>query len=117
LVRLVDSDAYNKVESDRQIKLKGLVLAVVDLYWRLCYDIFQFPPSTIFEQNAVAVAKRLQVVKPKVLSAKSDVVFKAPAKPEPVAVVPEKAAKPEKVKVPKIQKPIFKGPKKQTVKA
>jgi hypothetical protein len=86
IVRQVDTEADRVLETQRQDKLKGLVTAVVDLYWRLCFDVFQVAPSVIFDQNAAAVAKRMQVVKPKVLSGKSDVVFKS-NKPVPAPVV------------------------------
>jgi hypothetical protein len=124
VVRQVDTEADRKVEAERQTKLKHLVMAVVDIYWRLCFDIFKIPPAAIFEQNAAAVVKRMQVIKPKVLSAKSDVVFKGKDKPEVLTAdldtvikkvskkVSEKIGKTVSKGPAKLYKPIDKGPKK-----
>jgi hypothetical protein len=83
-VATVDVPAELAVETDRQSKLKSLLALVIDLYWRLAFDMFQAPPLSLFADKLERLQKQYPAVE-----------FEAPKPKEAKAEAP-KAATPVK---------------------
>lgn len=47
-VDVIDSDAETSAETDRQVGIKNYLTAMVDLYWRLSFEMLGHPPAELF---------------------------------------------------------------------
>jgi len=59
-VDVIHTEAETAADTARQDSLKSLLTAMVDLYWRLSFDIFGLPPATLFGEKL----SRLQAAHP-----------------------------------------------------
>jgi len=50
-VDVVDVAAESEVEKKRQEQMRTLLAGIVDVYWRLSFDMFQTPPVALFEHK------------------------------------------------------------------
>lgn len=91
-VSVVDAEAEGAMETDRQNKMKSLLSGVVDVYWRLSFEMFQHPPVTILADKFT----RLQQAYPDI---EFDTGEKAPQSvPVPAVAVPAPVVKAKAVK-------------------
>jgi hypothetical protein len=88
-VEVVDSEAENAAETERQTEMKSFLSGAVDVYWRLCFDLFGQPPVHVLEHQF----KVMQQAYPSVEFNAKPKVKKAPAK----AVAKVKKSKAEAV--------------------
>lgn len=75
-VSVVDPDLEKGAESERQESIKAAVGVAIDVYWRICYDLFETPPWTLFDEKM----ERMKVEFPHVEFETADEV----EEPEPV---------------------------------
>jgi len=87
-VDVVATADETNAEAERQTKLKSLLAAAVDVYWKLCFDIFQQPPAPVL----AAKFARMEQQYPNVAFDKGE----AKPKTGPTKVVAQKGAKPKK---------------------
>lgn len=50
-VQVIDSEADKAAETARVAQLKTLLESAVDVYWRLCFDIFGIAPAEVFKNK------------------------------------------------------------------
>lgn len=79
IVDVVDTANELQAEEGRQAELKSLLAGVVDIYWRLCFDVLQQPPHD-------ALMNKFERVKAKFPNVDFDLTEAKPkAEPAPVA--------------------------------
>jgi hypothetical protein len=61
-VDVIDTEAEKTADTARQDQIKSLLTAMVDVYWRLSFDIFGLPPATLFGDKLA----RLQAAHPEI---------------------------------------------------
>lgn len=54
-VEVVDVEAEKTAEADRQTEMKSFLTGAVDVYWRLCFDLFGQPPVHVLEHKFAAM--------------------------------------------------------------
>jgi hypothetical protein len=59
-VDVIDTEAEGAADTARQDQIKSLLTAMVDVYWRLSFDIFGLPPATLFGEKL----ERMQAAHP-----------------------------------------------------
>lgn len=55
---VMDNDKTIALYADRDAKVVESMNALVPLYWALCYDLFEVPPSHVFVGNIAKLSKR-----------------------------------------------------------
>lgn len=50
-VEIIDVDAEKQLEEERLKTMRSILESVVDLYWRLCFNLFDQPPAAVFDQK------------------------------------------------------------------
>jgi hypothetical protein len=50
-VQVIDVEAEAQAEQEREERLRKLTAQVVDLYWKLCFDVYQQPPAALLQQK------------------------------------------------------------------
>jgi hypothetical protein len=50
-VEVIDREAEGEAEKARTSNLRSLLESAVDLYWRLCYDMFKDTPAKVFDNK------------------------------------------------------------------
>jgi hypothetical protein len=107
MVAIIDQEAEAALTQERMDQYRGLVMAAVDLYWRLCSDIFGVAPATVFDASMSEIQKRFPVqqsgkkVKKAVKSVKSLSTAKAVSSP---AKKPSDHVKPKQKLFPSMHK-------------
>lgn len=56
-VNVVNVAVEKEIETARREEIRSLLAQAVNLYWRLCFDIYAAPPATIFESKFKAMQK------------------------------------------------------------
>jgi hypothetical protein len=50
-VTQLDVEMETSAEAMRQADMSKFLSAAIDIYWRLCFDMFKVPPAVVFENN------------------------------------------------------------------
>jgi hypothetical protein len=50
-VQVIDVDLEGKAEQEREERLRKLTAQMVDLYWKLCFDVYAQPPAALLLQK------------------------------------------------------------------
>jgi hypothetical protein len=50
-VQVIDVEAEGKAEQEREERLRKLTSQVVDLFWKMCFDIYAQPPAVLLQQK------------------------------------------------------------------
>lgn len=54
-VDVVDTEAENAAETERQSQMKAILSSIVDIYWRLNFEMFHQPPSVALAQKFLRI--------------------------------------------------------------
>jgi NTP pyrophosphatase (non-canonical NTP hydrolase) len=91
-VMVLDPEKQKEIDQEVHDQQEELLVQAADLYYRLCYDLFQQPPAAVFYGNVVKLQTLHQGVAFELTAPKA--VAKAPAKPVKAAkTVAKKAGK------------------------
>lgn len=63
-VQVIDPEAEKEAQSVRVSELRGLTEAMIDLFWRLCLDIYGTTPASVFDQNVIQMHERFAQAPP-----------------------------------------------------